>query len=194
MGILPREFHSESELTPQAKRAYEAGKFWPTPNATVANDGEEPETWRARQVVLLAKHMNGNGAGVPLAIAAKEFWATPRASDGEKGGPNQSFGAGGTPLPTQAAKLWATPSARDWKSGEASEETMDRNSRPLSEQACHLPLHDQTTLLDGKPFSFGGRTLRPQLSSLFVEWLMGARLGTSCVCSLSHACAQERVD
>lgn len=34
---------------------------------------------------------------------AAEQWSTPRASDGEKGGPNQSFGAGGIPLPTQAA-------------------------------------------------------------------------------------------
>nr|WP_313014575.1 hypothetical protein [Brevundimonas sp.] len=36
-------------------------------------------------------------------------WSTPRATDGEKGGPNQSFGAGGTPLPSQAAQ-WETPS------------------------------------------------------------------------------------
>ena len=36
-------------------------------------------------------------------------WSTPRASDGEKGGPNQSFGAGGQPLPSQAVQ-WETPS------------------------------------------------------------------------------------
>lgn len=35
-------------------------------------------------------------------------WSTPRASDGEKGGPNQSFGAGGVPLPAQTVG-WATP-------------------------------------------------------------------------------------
>lgn len=40
------------------------------------------------------------------------LWGTPRASDGEKGGPNQSFGAGGTPLPSQAA-MWTTPVATD---------------------------------------------------------------------------------
>lgn len=28
-------------------------------------------------------------------------WSTPRSSDGEKGGPNQNFGAGGQPLPAQ---------------------------------------------------------------------------------------------
>ena len=36
---------------------------------------------------------------LPRQMAAA--WSTPRASDGEKGGPNMSFGAGGTPLPTQ---------------------------------------------------------------------------------------------
>lgn len=42
-------------------------------------------------------------------------WATPRASDGEKGGPNQSFSAGGQPLPAQMhqASPWATPSVVD---------------------------------------------------------------------------------
>lgn len=44
-------------------------------------------------------------------------WSTPRASDGEKGGPNQSFGAGCQPLPAQMhqASPSVTPSARDWK-------------------------------------------------------------------------------
>ena len=39
------------------------------------------------------------------------LWSTPRASDGEKGGPNQSFGAGGMPLPAQAfhTAMWPTP-------------------------------------------------------------------------------------
>jgi hypothetical protein len=36
------------------------------------------------------------------------LWGTPRASDAEMGGPNQSFGSGGTPLPAQAAQ-WPTP-------------------------------------------------------------------------------------
>lgn len=39
------------------------------------------------------------------------LWSTPRASDGEKDGPNQSFGAGGMPLPAQAfhTSMWPTP-------------------------------------------------------------------------------------
>ena len=52
--------------------------------------------------------------------AQSQMWSTIRASDGEKGGPNQSFGAGGIPLPAQVAN-WPTPAARDHKgSSEAS--------------------------------------------------------------------------
>jgi hypothetical protein len=49
--------------------------------------------------------------------------------------------------------LLATPTARDWKSGKASRETMEKNSRPPSEQ-------------------IGG-----QLNPTWVEWLMGWPLG-----------------
>jgi hypothetical protein len=41
--------------------------------------------------------------GVPLSQQAAAMWSTPRASDGAKGGPGQTFGAGGTPLPAQAS-------------------------------------------------------------------------------------------
>lgn len=106
-------------------------KSWTTPDASVSNDGEEPQTFFARQKELKAKGINGNGMGMPLAIAAKAWprpttrdwkdtgnlenmpenfllgrvaanWSSPRASDGEKGSPNQSFISGGTPLPAQA--------------------------------------------------------------------------------------------
>ncbi len=120
---------------------------WPTPASGLPNDGEEPETWFARAEVLKAKGANGNGAGIPLAIAAKAWptpsatedrqgfqnrpagkaseqnqqslttiamlWSTPRASDGEKGGPNQSFRNGtGLPLPSQAHQ-WMTPRSHE---------------------------------------------------------------------------------
>ena len=65
-------------------------------------------------------------------------WSTPKATDGAKGGPGQSYGSGGTPpLPAQAAQ-WQTPVADD---------QMDRlrgkiNSRgepKLSAQALQWP-------------------------------------------------------
>jgi site-specific DNA-cytosine methylase len=59
--------------------------------------------WRSPNVVD-SKGGNRLGTGqVQLVHQAKQaLWSTPRASDGEKGGPNQSFGAGGQPLPSQA--------------------------------------------------------------------------------------------
>jgi hypothetical protein len=51
---------------------------------------------------------------LPRPVAAA-MWPTPSATDGEKGGPNQSFGAGGQPLPAQAyhVAMWPTPTHRD---------------------------------------------------------------------------------
>ena len=86
-------------------------------------------------------------------------WSTPKATDGAKGGPSQSYGSGGTPpLPAQAAQ-WQTPVADD---------QMDRlrgkiNSRgepKLSAQALQWPTPaaqnwkgsspDSVTRADGK--------------------------------------------
>jgi len=61
-------------------------------------------------------------------------------------------------LNLQTAVMYATPSARDWRSGKASEETHNRNSRPLSEQVGKLE---------------NGGQLNPE----FVEWLMGFPIG-----------------
>jgi len=66
----------------------------------------------------------------------------PRATDGSKGGPNQTGGA----LPADAAQSvpsgWATPSARDWKSESATEEfNQERDSHPRGK-----PLSYEATL------------------------------------------------
>jgi hypothetical protein len=92
----------------EAVRRWMRPALWPTPNASVTNDRETPETFRARQAALKAKGYNGNGAGVPLTIAVLEAERRP----------------------------WPTPTARDWRSGRASEATHARNSRPLSEAVC----------------------------------------------------------
>ena len=44
---------------------------WPTPDAALMNDGEEPKSFLARQAKLAKKHNNSNGAGTPLAMAVK---------------------------------------------------------------------------------------------------------------------------
>lgn len=74
---------------------------------------------------------------------------TPRAQDAKGVGPS-NLKRKEPGLNTRAVYgLWPTPTARDWKSGCASQATMERNSRPLSEKV--------------------GGSLNPT----WVEWLMG---------------------
>jgi hypothetical protein len=61
-------------------------KLWPTPSAGNFNDGENPEQWLARQAELKKKGINGNGAGIPLGIAAK-LWPTPTVPNGGRRNP-----------------------------------------------------------------------------------------------------------
>ena len=56
----------------------------PTPSACNANDGEGAETWLARREVVKERVKNGNGMGMPLAIAV-QLLPTPMATDGTAG-------------------------------------------------------------------------------------------------------------
>lgn len=59
---------------------------WPTPDASVMQDGEGPATFLAPREALKAKGVNGNGMGTPLAMAVKlESWPTPGAADHKSG-------------------------------------------------------------------------------------------------------------
>nr|WP_263498593.1 hypothetical protein [Mesorhizobium sp. ESP7-2] len=84
------------------------GVQWPTPSVANATGGQSSRSGDRKGEMLLSGLMRE---------AEAPTWSTPRASDGEKGGPNQSFTAGGQPLPAQMhqASPWVTPSARDWK-------------------------------------------------------------------------------
>ena len=52
-------------------------KNWPTPDANAMNDGESRESWQARADKLKEKKINGNGAGMPLAIACQSLRQDP---------------------------------------------------------------------------------------------------------------------
>jgi len=88
------------------RRAEElALSMWKTPD--VPNGGRS----MPKGMTMTGRKLDGTKGQVGLENQAK-MWGTPRGSDGEKGGPNMSFGAGGTPLPSQAAN-WTTPQAHD---------------------------------------------------------------------------------
>jgi hypothetical protein len=136
----------------------DAIRMWPTPHGFNGQDKD-----------------GGYGTGGEFEKFCKQ-WATPRSSDGAEGGPNQSWTAGGTPLPAQSVS-WATPSASPWRSGDASDETMERNARPLNEQATHWDgpgsRPDPMTATAGPPSSPATPTSRLQLNPRFVAVLMG---------------------
>jgi len=77
-----------------------AQSYWPTPKASAA--GETSRSGARKDEPLMGGLMRN------------AHWSTPRASDGEKGGPNQSFGAGGQPLPAQMHQAtWAAATKID---------------------------------------------------------------------------------
>ncbi len=92
--------------------------------------------------------------------------------------PRSGMTAGGMcwPLPTLApptagsgSGLWATPTARDWRSGRVSQATMDRNSRPLSEQVGGMLNPPWVEWLMGWPIEWTG--CEPLETDKFHEWL-----------------------
>jgi hypothetical protein len=105
---------------------------WPTPRANDAEkrgdfDGTDPrnglpvaaQQWETPSVAVTAgSRLTRGGARsdekllTGQAVALSQQWSTLRASDGDKGGPNQSFGAGGVPLPAMVSQ-WTTPVATD---------------------------------------------------------------------------------
>jgi DNA (cytosine-5)-methyltransferase 1 len=102
--------------------------------------------WRSERTAYSAA---GKKVQVDLAQAVKR-WPTPTVCGNySRKGASPASGDG----PATAVLKCATPTARDWKSGKASQATMERNSRPLSEQ-------------------IGG-----SLNPTWVEWLMGWPLG-----------------
>ena len=142
-------------------------------------------------------------------------WSTPKATDGAKGGPGQSYGSGGTPpLPAQAAQ-WPTPAAQNWKgSSQASITRTDGKSRmdllhyraeqgftrpapatlpggPRSSPHAPIsrPLWASMIASHGRAVSrriLKGR-LRRRLNPLFVGWLMGWPIGHAlCACSATE--------
>lgn len=208
-----------------------AASQWITPSATepggtldmVDKDGNPPEHFNQRLYPEATGRLVQKGIQHQAAAWAMAS-ARPTPSVADTMGGHLSRGGDRSEellLPGMAQRVtenWATPSASPWRSGDHSDETWERNSRPLNEQATHWAtpnanedsyrlqgdsqasrmLEPQSrALVDslsgplaqpiagrGRPFSLGGRTLRPQLSALFVEWLMGTPLGMTCVCAI----------
>lgn len=123
------------------------------------------------------------GATEREALLSKEAetWMSPNAGDAKGRQYQRTNGQTGQEydvLPGQAMK-WPTARARDHRGGKVSQETLDRNARPLNEIAVDFPstLPDETTGRPGKPLRGWRRPSCPVLNARFVEWLMAWPLG-----------------
>lgn len=164
------------------------GALFPTPAASVANDGESTETWLARRERVKLTAANGNGMGMPLTIAV-QLLPTPEAKLATSGPDYARMnreGSGGDDLAT-ALHLLPTPKAGDADFG------MPRTSGRPPEKSTHLMARMEYTkpeatwgpyaaaierweMVLGRPAPDptgvgpkGGR----RLSAAFVEFMMG---------------------
>jgi DNA (cytosine-5)-methyltransferase 1 len=121
----------------------------PTPAVNDMGEGKTPDVWDEWTATMQTRHGNGNGHGKSLAIEAQRLLPTPRAGDGEKGGPNQRGSSGDLMLPSAVTQanwgVYADAIAR-W------ERVLDRPAPPPTQ-----------------PSKKG----TPQLSPAFSEWMMG---------------------
>ncbi len=126
---------------------------WPTPDASVMNEGEGLATWEARRQREKAKHRNGNGFGTPLAIKVQQtdVWPTPQSYS--KGKPDNSA-PGLTPLDIAARpdldhlKDWPSPIKEDSESRTAHGTLLDAVRdwpTPQTTDAAAAARHTTTT-------------------------------------------------
>lgn len=120
-------------------------------------------------------------------------WPTPTTRDMKSpdlegsGNFERKMGAGFTIDLNSTSANWPTAQSRDWKSGQTSQETADKNARPLSEVATTFPCSRPalTTSTPGQRSSYDILiSLLPpvedrELNPKFVEWLMGWPVGWS---------------
>ena len=150
---------------------------WPTPDAAVMNDGEDPAKRLQRLQRLQAKHGNGNGAGRNLGSEVQLLppdWPTPTGRDGRDGRDGrasmETMSRNARPLNEVVVMLWPTATAADANaSGAAYPATATRAAGVTLTDAAVRGLLRPLTAKDGKPSSTNGRVLNPQ----FVEMLMG---------------------
>lgn len=143
---------------------------WPTATATDAKssarhgyDFGNPGTTLLDAVRGVAVSNERREGGDNLAS-----WATPRATEGEKGGPNGRDGSGSAHLAAQASR-WATPQASD---------SMQHDPVAFLERKRRsVPGAVTITQLNAQVVSIAASDEKTLLNPVFVEALMGWPLG-----------------
>lgn len=124
---------------------------WSVPAGERVNTGYQrplpgessPAYWKR-----MAEYERANGI-LPEMLSGGMKWPTPRASDGSKGGPNQTqagqpslaaLAASHPSSPALSAARWATPKARDWKGQDTPSAPGQRCYSPSGSGCVGLPM------------------------------------------------------
>lgn len=102
--------HAGTTLTDAAVR-----RMWPTPDAGVFGLTADVDKHMARVKRLKAQKINGNGAGIPLAVEVRR-WPTPTARDWKDGSFIPNVAVNGL----LGRAVWPTPTASDGMGGPGS--------------------------------------------------------------------------
>jgi hypothetical protein len=156
-GLLPTPTDVGNMMAPSMQKWRSHRNLWPTPDASVAQFGEKPETWLARREEVKAKGINGNGMGMPLTIAV-QMWPTPTSRDWKDGSAKACANVPANGLLGRVVHQFPTP--------RSSGITMGGGSNQRKAAAA------RGTLVTGA------------LNPTWVEWLMGFPLEWT-VCELS---------
>jgi DNA (cytosine-5)-methyltransferase 1 len=114
------------------------------------------------------------------------LWATPLATDGDKGGPAQQFGTGGRPLTGQVS-LWATPTVADTEGGRQARSGERNHELLLGGQAkALLGLPAPSTIPPGGNSSRYGLVLNPWFVERLMGWPTGWTASDFSATALSH--------
>jgi DNA (cytosine-5)-methyltransferase 1 len=140
-------------------------KLLPTPAASAFNDSEDPQSWLARAERLKEKHGNGNGAGMPLAVAAK-LLPTPTARDGKDVG-NLSTVPENSLLPRVVWNQWGDPKLLPTPTVQ-----QGRNATYADRWGDYAPAIERWEHVLGRPAP-APVDEKGRLSPIFVEWMMG---------------------
>jgi site-specific DNA-cytosine methylase len=139
-------------------------------DAVEIEGGKHPGTWPTPQAhdqkgkpgVASLAHA-GLASSLPASVEAAANWPTPDTMGDRFVSPRaDANGKHAMSLHHAVAESWATPKNSDHRSGKASPETLDKNSRPLQEQAWEA---------SDKPAAVGA------LNPAFSEFLMGVPPG-----------------
>ena len=119
------------------------------------------------------------------AMTTSQQWSAPKASDGEKGGPNQRGSKGDVPLPGQAVN-WPGPRVSVAKGNGKAERAKDGANCRLEDTAAafHPPLSPAPAIAGGAMSSTASPnsnqpSVRRKLNPIFVEALMRWPTGLS---------------